>query len=61
MESLQIVLLTTMKLYNSYIVASQSVKQDIISSAYMNEFISFNVYDKDYIAKKNDLTLENRP
>ena len=41
-------LLVLMKLYNSYTVANQSVKNDKMMSAYMSEFVSFNVIDKDY-------------
>jgi hypothetical protein len=46
------VLLVLMKLYNSIIVAKESVKNDKMMSAYMNEFVSFNVLDKDYLEKK---------
>jgi hypothetical protein len=42
-------LLVLMKLYNSYTVATQSVKNDKMMSAYMSEFVSFNVIDKDHI------------
>tara|TARA_Y100001980_G_C14163820_1_gene41564 strand:+ start:29 stop:451 length:423 start_codon:yes stop_codon:yes gene_type:complete len=42
------VLLVLMKLYNSYIVAKESVKNDKMMSAYMSEFVSYNVLDKDY-------------
>jgi len=45
-----------MKLYNSFIVARNSVKDDKMMSAYMSEFVSFNVLDADYIQSKN-----NRP
>lgn len=45
-------LLVLMKLYNSYTVAYQSVKYDKMMSAYMNEFISYNVIDDDYVQKK---------
>uniref|UniRef100_A0A6C0CYI5 Uncharacterized protein n=1 Tax=viral metagenome TaxID=1070528 RepID=A0A6C0CYI5_9ZZZZ len=52
-------LLILMKLYNSFNVAYQSVKHDKMMSAYMSEFVSFNVLDKDYIetldiTKKDD-------
>ena len=50
-------LLVTNKLYNSYGVAKQSVKNDKMMSAYMSEFVSFNVIDKDYIKSK----LTNKP
>ena len=46
-------LLVLMKLYNSLFVAKQSVKNDKMMSAYMSEFISYNVLDKDYIENKN--------
>ena len=45
-------LLVLMKLYNSLEVAKQSVKNDKMMSAYMSEFVSFNVLDADYMAKK---------
>ena len=45
-------LLVLMKLYNSLEVARQSVKNDKMMSAYMSEFVSFNVLDGDYMAKK---------
>ena len=48
-------LLVLMKLYNSLIVALESVKNDKMMSAYMCEFVSFNVLDKDYIASKQVL------
>ena len=47
------VLLVLMKLYNSFIVARQSIKNDKMMSAYMSEFVSYNVLDKDYIEQKN--------
>ena len=46
------VLLVLMKLYNSLEVAHQSVKNDKMMSAYMSEFVSFNVLDPDYIKDK---------
>ncbi len=46
------VLLVLMKLYNSFIVARESVKNDKMMSAYMSEFVSFNVLDADYIKEK---------
>jgi len=42
-------LLILMKLYNSFNVAYQSVKHDKMMSAYMSEFVSYNVLDKDYL------------
>ena len=42
-------LLVLMKLYNSLEVAQQSVKNDKMTSAYMSEFVSFNVLDEDYV------------
>ena len=45
-------LLVLMKLYNSLEVARQSVKNDKMMSAYMSEFVSFNVLDGDYVANK---------
>ena len=55
------VLLVLMKLYNSLEVAHQSVKNDKMMSAYMSEFVSFNVLDPDYIKDKEqqkDIQLE---
>ena len=46
------VLLVLMKLYNSMTVAYQSVKNDKMMSAYMSEFVSFNVLDEDYVKSK---------
>ena len=46
------VLLVLMKLYNSLEVAHQSIKNDKMMSAYMSEFVSFNVLDKDYLEGK---------
>jgi hypothetical protein len=43
-----------MKLYNSLSVAYQSVKNDKMMSAFMSEFVSFNVLDKDYILDKQN-------
>ena len=45
-------LLVLMKLYNSFEVARQSVKNDKMMSAYMSEFVSFNVLDSDYLEEK---------
>ena len=47
-------LLVLMKLYNSLEVARQSVKNDKMTSAYMSEFVSFNVLDEDYVKAKTD-------
>jgi len=41
-------LLVLMKLYNSFTVAKESVKNDKMMSAYMSEFVSYNVLDSDY-------------
>ena len=46
------VLLVMMKLYNSLTVAYQSVKNDKMMSAYMSEFVSYNVLDSDYVQEK---------
>ena len=43
------VMLVQMKLYNSLSVAYQSVKNDKMTSAFMSEFVSYNVLDKDYV------------
>jgi len=50
-------LLVLMKLYNSLEVARQSVKNDKMTSAYMSEFVSFNVLDEDYVKAKLENTL----
>lgn len=47
-------LLILMKLYNSFSVAYQSVKNDKMMSAYMSEFVSYNVLDGDYIENKTN-------
>jgi len=47
-------LLVEMKLYNSLSVAYYSVKDDKMMSAFMSEFVSYNVLDKDYISENNN-------
>ena len=47
-------LLVEMKLYNSLSIAYYSVKDDKMMSAFMSEFVSFNVLDKDYISENNN-------
>ena len=54
-------LLVMMKLYNSFSVARQSVKNDKMMSAYMSEFVSYNVLDADYLEKKGNKLIVNRP
>lgn len=49
-------LLIIHKLYNSYSVAKQSILNDKMTSAYMSEFVSFNVLDADYLEKKQKQT-----
>ena len=49
---LSFTLLVCMKLYNSINVGYQSVKNDKMTSAYISEFVSYNVFDKDYILDK---------
>jgi len=56
-----LVLLIAMKLYNSLSCARRSLKEDLISSAYMKEFVTFNVLDKDYVEKKIELRENNHP
>ena len=53
------VLLVMMKLYNSLSVGYQSVKNDKMMSAFMSEFVSYNVLDADYLESKKQI--ENRP
>ena len=48
-------LLVLMKLYNSYCVANQSVQNDKMMCAYMSEFVSFNVIDKDHVKIKKTI------
>ena len=45
------VLLVQMKLYSSLSIAYQSVKSDKMMSAFMSEFVSYNVLDSDYIVE----------
>ena len=47
-------LLVQMKLYNSLSIAYKSVKNDTMLSAFLTEFVSFNVLDKDYIKDTNN-------
>tara|TARA_B100000902_G_scaffold391558_1_gene442419 strand:+ start:772 stop:1491 length:720 start_codon:yes stop_codon:yes gene_type:complete len=53
-------LLVMMKLYNSLNVGYQSVKNDKMMSAYMSEFVSYNVLDKDYVNEKYNGSKNNR-
>ena len=53
-------LLVIMKLYNSLNVGYQSVKNDKMMSAYMSEFVSYNVIDTDYVLKKYNGNKNNR-
>lgn len=47
------VLLVLMKMFNSFTVSRESLKNDKMMSAFMMEFISFNIFDKDYLIKNN--------
>ena len=51
---LSFTLLVQMKLYNSLSVAYYSVKDDKMMSAFMSEFVSFNVLDKDYVSENTN-------
>jgi hypothetical protein len=54
-------LLVGIKLYNSYTVAKNSVLYDKMTSAYMTEFVSYNVIDSDYLQKiENNLTKKDK-
>lgn len=53
-------LLVYMKLINSFIVAYESVHNDKMMSAYMSEFVSFNILDRDYVKNKKEPVLELR-
>ena len=48
------VLLVMMKLYNSWVVAKESLVNDKMMSAYMSEFVSFNILDEDYQKNKEN-------
>ena len=50
-------LLVQIKLYNSFVIAKESIKNDKMMSAYMSEFVSFNVLDEDYVKAKLENTL----
>lgn len=50
---LSFTLLVLIKLYNSVVVAYQSVTHDKMMSAYLTEHSSFNALDSDYIRQKN--------
>lgn len=47
-------LLVQMKLYNSLSIAYKSFKNDTMLSAFLTEFVSYNVLDKDYISENNN-------
>ena len=51
-------LLVQMKLYNSLSIAYKSFKNDTMLSAFLTEFVSFNVLDKDYISENNNKSLD---
>ena len=53
-------LLVMTKLYNSLNVAYNSVKYDKMMSAYMSEFVSYNVLDDDYVKEKYNGKKNNR-
>ena len=53
------VLLVNMKLYNSLSIAYQSVKNDKMMSAFMSEFVSYNVLDSDYLEERGLTYMEN--
>ena len=55
------ILLVLMKLYNSFVVARESIKNDKMMSAYMGEFVSYNVLDSDFVAQKTKLLNSRRP
>ena len=55
------VLLVQMKLYNSLSIAYQSVKSDKMMSAFMSEFVSYNVLDSDYVSEHKVLDKPNNP
>ena len=53
-------LLVMMNLYNSLSVGYQSIKNDKMMSAFMSEFVSYNVIDEDYVMEKYNGTKNNR-
>ena len=53
-------MLVIMKLYNSISVAYISISSDKMTSAYMSEFVSFNVLDSDYVKDKYNGMKNNR-
>tara|TARA_Y100000996_G_scaffold343559_1_gene281208 strand:+ start:62 stop:355 length:294 start_codon:yes stop_codon:yes gene_type:complete len=53
-------LLVLMKLYNSLSISKESVKNDKMMSAYMSEFVSYNVLDQDYVNEKYNGLKNNR-
>ena len=53
------VMLVNMKLYSSLTVGYQSVKNDKMMSAFMNEFVSYNVLDEDYLNSKGLTNYDN--
>ena len=55
------VLLVQMKLYNSLSIAYQSVKSDKMMSAFMSEFVSYNVLDSDYVSEHKVPDKTNNP
>ena len=55
------VLLVQMKLYNSLSIAYQSVKSDKMMSAFMSEFVSYNVLDSDYVREHKVPDKPNNP
>lgn len=53
------VMLVNIKLYSSLMVGYQSVKNDKMMSAFMNEFVSYNVLDEDYLNSKGLTNYDN--
>ena len=53
-------LLVLMKLYNSLSISKESVKNDKMMSAYLSEFVSYNVLDQDYVNEKYNGLKNNR-
>lgn len=47
-------LLVQMKLYNSLSIAYKSFKNDTMLSAFLTEFVSYNVLDKDYVSENTN-------
>jgi len=55
---LSFVLLILVKLNNAYLISNDTKKNSRLHSAYMSEFQSFNVIDKDHVLENNKTPIE---